>query len=370
MKAQKTGLFIGGSLLACLMAGCNAAQWEMEIKQALEAKGLVQNVNSQAAGEEPIVVTSIMDLRMSDLAKEARALLAADNYVEIEKRMEQLRSKPEEFLNGDSKLIVFYGGLAGVGRNGTDADWQKLEKRLLAWRKAQPKSVTVQVALMMTYYNGAFLARGEGYANEVTPEQGKLMAKRQEQGIKVLTSTMDAHDKCPGWHLAAQQLMFLEGVEREDYDFAVDKAVRQFPLFATDYHLRYTHYLMDRWYGEAGDWQANADKVAKAQPERKDGDILYARVLWYLIRLLDTDTAPELKEFDWTRAKRGFDLLLAQPESHAVAGAFAVAAWKQRDRPTLKRLFEQQLSNHIDYGVWSSKKQFQEARQWALGTSG
>jgi hypothetical protein len=363
---RKIGLLLSGSLAVCLVAGCNVAQLETEIKETIEAMDLVKKVNRQAAGEEPIIVTSIMDLRQSDLVKEIRELLAAGNYTEIEKRAAQLRSKPEEFLNGDSKLSVFYDGLSGVGRNGTDADWVKLEKRLLEWRKKHPQSVTVQVALMMAYYRGAFLARGEGYADEVTPEQGNLMHKRQEQGVKLLTSTMDSHDKCPGWHLAAQQLMFLEGVDREDYDFAVDKAVRQFPQFATDYHLRYAHYLMDRWFGEAGDWQAYADKVAKAQPEHKDGDILYARMLWYLIRLVDTDTAPELKAFDWTRAKRGFDLLLAQPESHAVAGAFAVAAWKQRDRATLKRLFEKQIGNHIDYEVWSSKEQFQQARKWAL----
>lgn len=356
---MKTTLLLCSLLLPPLLGGC-------VLRPFVELKEIKSAAQNQEQAKEPIVVTSIMDLRKSDLKKEARELLNAGNYAEIEKRMAVLRSKPEEFLDGDNKLAVFYDGLADVPGQATDADWLQLEKRLLAWRKKHPQSVTVQVALTMAYYNGAFLARGNGYSNEVTPEQAKLMEKRQEQGVQALAASRGADDKCPGWHLAAQEILFLEGVEREDYDLAADRAVRQFPRFATNYHLRRVHYLMNRWYGEPGDWQAFAANVAKNQPEREDGDILYARLVWYLIKMVDAETAPELKEFDWTRTKRGFDLLLAQPESHAASGAFAVAAWKQRDRPTLKRLFEKQIGNHIDYAVWSSKEQFQQAREWAF----
>jgi hypothetical protein len=362
---RKIGLLLSGSLAVCLVAGCNVAQLETEIKETIAAMDLVKKVNSQAADEKPIIVSTILDLRKNDLAKEARALLDEGNYAEIEKRMAQYRSSREEFLDGKSKLEVFYSGLADMRRNGTDAEWQKLEKRLLDWRKKHPKSVTAQVALAMTYYDGAHLARGNEFSNKVKPEQWELMQQRLDRGVEALTAAIPVKAQCPGWYLAAIDLLFLEGVEREAFDAVVNEGVARFPHM-TNFHISQVHYLMDRWYGEPGDWQEYASRIADTK-KGDDGDILYARCVWFLITMVDSRDAPELQEFDWARAKRGFEQLILRPESHAASGAFAVAAWLKRDRATLKQLFEKQIGNHIDFAVWRSTDQFKEARKWALG---
>ncbi len=365
MMNRKIGLFLSGGLLACSLAGCGAVVKSVQVgKDAVELAQIAQETHALVTAEEPVIVTSIMDLRQSDVSKEARTLLNAGNYAEIEKRMAQYRSSREEFIDGRSKLALFYGGLVSVRNSATDADWQKLEKRLLDWRKKHPKSVTAQVAVAMTYYHGAHLARGEDYSDKVKPEQWELMQKRLELGVEALTAAIPVKAKCPGWYLAALDLLFLEGVEREAFDAVTDEGVDRFPHM-TDYHRSQVHSLMDRWYGEPGDWQAYAARIADRK-KGQAGDILYARCVWYLITMVDSRNAPELQQFDWKRTKRGFDLLILQPESHAASGAFAVAAWLKRDRATLKQLFEKQIGNHIDFAVWRSKDQFKQARKWAL----
>ncbi len=335
------------------------------VKNATEVVEIVQDVRKLSQAEDPVVVDSVMQLRKQDLMKEASSLLAAGKYAEIEQRMAQYRRTRAEFLDGKSELSAFYDGLADGEENGTEAQWLQIEKRLLDWRKKHPESVTAKIAVAMTYYQGAHLARGAEYSDKVKAEQWELMEKRLKLSAQALTAAIPVKDKCPGFYLAAQRMLFLKGVDRDNFDSITQEGLKKYPQF-TGFHVNTANYLMDRWYGQHGDWQAYATAAAN-KLGGNEGDILYARLVWYMAKMANADTASEFGSFDWPRAKRGFELLLPQPEGHAAAAPYAVAAWKQRDRATLKHLMGQVLGNRVDFAVWTNKAQFKKARMWALG---
>ncbi len=348
---------LAGFLLAFTLAGCGLG------RDKVAPPASPPQAVSAAPSQKPPAVWPQNHLQQTALENQARQLLLDGKYAEIEKQAAQLRRSGEQFVDGKNKLLVFYHGLSDVPEQGTEADWQKLEKRLLAWRKQQLKSMTARVAVAMTYYHGGMLARGRRFAYKVTDKQWGLMAKRIAQAFKEVKATQWAMDKCPGWHLASQDVAFASSVNKETYDLVTDKALERFPN-VTNFHLGQVHYRMDRWNGEPGDWQAYAARVADSKPGEA-GDIFYARAVWYLIDILNDLKAAELKTFDWPRAQRGFEALMKTGDPYSVSGPYAVAAWLQRDRPTLKRLFDQHIGNQGDPTVWKRVETLVEARQWA-----
>lgn len=347
------------AFVALAVSGCGVN------RQQTAAPSQPAGGNSVASAQKPPAVWPQNHLQQQALENKARQLLREGKFAEIEKQAAQLRRSGGEFIDGKNKLLVFYLGLSNVPERGTEADWQQLEKRLLAWRKAQPKSVTARVAVAMTYFHGGMLARGRSFADKVTDKQWGLMAKRIAQSFKEVKAAQWAMDQCPGWHLASQSVGFASSVSRETYDLVTDKALERFPN-VTDFHLGQVHFLMDRWYGEPGDWQAYAAKIADSKPGEA-GDIFYARAVWYLIDTLNNLKADELKTFDWPRARRGFEALMKKGDPYSVSGPYAVAAWLQGDRPTFKRLLDKHIGNQGDPTVWKRVETFIEARQWAEG---
>jgi len=75
------------------------------------------------------------------------------------------------------------------------------------------------------------------------------------------------------------------------------------------YYFRMAIMLMPRWYGEEGELerfcQDAADHIGGI-----NGDILYARILWFLDRNFDLDNLGKRNpSIDWKRVKRGIEAL-------------------------------------------------------------
>lgn len=345
------------AFIALAVSGCGVN------RQQTAAPSQPAGGNSVASAQKPPAVWPQNHLQQQALENKARQLLREGKYAEIEKQAAQLRRSGEEFIDGKNKLLVFYLGLSDVPERGTEAEWQQLEKRLLAWRKAQPNSITARVAVPMTYFHGGMLARGRSFADKVTDEQWKLMGRRIWRAYDELKAARPVREQCPGWHYASQQVTFASELKLETHDFVTHKALERFPD-VTDFHFGQVHFLMDRWYGEPGDWQAYAAKIADSKPGEA-GDIFYARAVWYLIDTLNNLKADELKTFDWPRARRGFEALMKKGDPYSVSGPYAVAAWLQGDRSTFKRLLDKYIGNQGDPTVWKRVETFIEARQWA-----
>lgn len=352
---------IVGLFALFIAAGCGGNRNSVESSVSSHAPSV--NSPNIKNNEKPILVTSLLDVHSSEIKAEANKLLEAHNFTQIEKVADNYRRSQAMFIDGFWKLGHFYLGLVEVPDSAPDAEWEKRCELIRSWATSNPKSITAQVALARVYYEGAFRARGYDYANNVSQSQWETMKQRLDEATKVLTNSASMRNQCPGWYAVAQRVAFLKQRPLSEFDAITNEALRYFPHYY-DFYFEKTTYLMPRWFGKKGDWQKYAEEVAD-QMGGNDGDIFYARALWNMELMVDTENFVELSSFDWPRAKRGFNLLLNQPDSFAAAGAFARAAWLAKDHEQLKSLFDNQIQNHYDSDVWITEQEFQNAHNWA-----
>lgn len=342
-----------------------SAQWKGQWQQysASQTAASVLPVGES----EPILVTSKVDLAYDQIQTQGTDLIESGKFEDLEKQAAQYRKSQDKFLHGFWKIAALYQGMSEVSDSASDTEWEKRRQLLVDWAARSPRSITAHVALVRCYHAGAYRARGTDWASKVKPEQWKLMNERLDKAAGVLAASASMQNQCPGWFAAAQRAVFLKGRSQKEFDAITDEGLRLFPDY-DDFHFMRAKSLMVRWYGKNGDWQAYARRVADEvqRSKTKNGDELYAKIVWYIQDFADATNSHDLDGIDWERAKRGFDSLLKKPDSFAAASPCARVAWLVGDREKAKVLFKSTLDNHMDDGVWADKTEFQTARQWAL----
>jgi hypothetical protein len=301
-----------------------------------------------------------------------RRLLVRE-YNELDEMAGELRSQKTRFRNGQWKLRWFYAAFSKLGGSrswypvpfdGQNPDWNAIFDRLGEWKEAKPKSVTPRIALAHAWNTYAWEARGRSRAKTVNEEQWALFKQRLMESSRVLDEARQLEEKCPEWFIASQTLALGQGWPRARVLKLVEDAVE----FDPDYHGvlgGFAYYLVPRWYGEPGEWEAESLRwVARLGSPR--GEMSYARTLWELRDLGLWDDLFEENDIDWPTAKRGFLALLERhPDSFEIRSLFAVLSVQAKDRPQARALMEV-IGHRMDRGVWRSEKQFRWCRKWAM----
>jgi hypothetical protein len=292
-------------------------------------------------------------------------LLLAARYDSLEAIAESLRNRNARWPDGGWKLRTFYNHGFDISlRNATEADWQTHIRKLREWNAASPNSITAPVALAYALRNYAWKARGDAVANEVSEEGWRQMRQRLAEARAVLVQARKLPRVCPGWWMTAQGVALGEGWDRRIYEQLFQEAVRTEPSFE-NYYERKAIYLLPRWHGKVGEWEAFADTVANQLPAPL-GDQMYARMVWYTHRYLGDENVFEVSQISWDRTRQGLEeLVKAYPTSLELRSIFAYLAWKAADQPTARTQFIE-LGPRIDLGVWEDRPEFMEARKWAL----
>lgn len=177
--------------------------------------------------------------------------------------------------------------------------------------------------------------------------------------------------KCPHWWAVTQQVGLGQAWDRKTYDGLFAEAIGVEPDYTT-YYIQKLVYLLPGWHGEKGDWQAFARSAAETRGGEA-GDLLYARLIWYVLRqrnLTESYTEPSIS---WTLLDRSFAALLKRyPNNLTVMSAWAQlcrlsdaagAPQKQRARELFQRIGER-----FDGSIWRDEREFQSSRRWALGS--
>jgi Domain of unknown function (DUF4034) len=344
-------LFAGSALLLTLgltTPGCREARSSTEVPE----------------GTPEIVLRGEDALRVR-FGGDIQRLLLAGRYDSLEAMAESLRNRDVRWPNGGWKLRTFYNqGFDIALRNATEADWQAHLGKLRQWRGAYPGSITAPVAYAYALRSYAWEARGSAVANEVTEEGWRKMRERLSEARSVLVDARKLPRVCPGWWMTAQGIALGEDWDRKVYEELFQEAVRTEPSFE-NYYERKAIYLLPRWNGRAGEWEAFADTVANRLPAPL-GDQMYARIVWYTHEYMGDDNVFEESQISWDRTRRGFEeLIKAYPASLELRSIFAYLAWKAADQPTAKQQFIE-LGPRIDPGVWEDRPEFMEARKWAF----
>lgn len=298
-----------------------------------------------------------------ELQNRVRGLLKDRNWDELEKIVQELRTKKLRFPGGIWKLDLFYDGLAEPKKHTVPRDWDIFFTKLQEWKAAKPDSVTPLIALGRGYISYAWDARGGGYASTVTEEGWRLFRERLAKAREYLLETaMKMPDKDPEAYNALLTIARGQGWSRPDAAAWFHRAV----LIGSDYHGTYfamAVYLLPRWNGKPGDAERFVEEAAELCKE--EGNAMYARIAWHLSTYVGINQFFEEYTFTWPRMKEGFQKLQKlYPKSRRNQTAFCMFAYLAQDYDTARELFAE-IGDQWDQEVWRLKDGYLRCKELA-----
>ena len=141
----------------------------------------------------------------------------ARRFDELERLADDARSTQSCFGNGGWKIVQFYGALA-CANSEPESMWQLHDSIHQAWIAARPDSITARVARIEFLVDYAWQARGNGYANTITTEGGRIFEERLAAAHRALDESKTLGVAAPDWWSAGMGIALGEGWSREDYD--------------------------------------------------------------------------------------------------------------------------------------------------------
>jgi hypothetical protein len=152
------------------------------------------------------------------------------------------------------------------------------------------------------------------------------------------------------------------GWPREEMEAVFKKGVVIEPNYLQLYNAK-AYYLLPRWHGEPGEWEAFAQEVADARGG-EEGDILYTNIgrseAWSEGVEFFRDT-----RISYARMKRGFEASLRRYPNYVwEMNSFCYFACIAGDRETAKGLFNR-IGGLWEKDVWGQNDKFVQWQNWA-----
>jgi hypothetical protein len=287
--------------------------------------------------------------------------LIAEKFDELDRMADGYRRDKSRLPGGDWKLHVFYEALDAPQL--TDKDSAEHLEHLQKWMKLRPESITARVALATSLHRWAWVARGNGFANTVSPENVSLFLERSHEADIVLEGAREMKTMCPQWYSQMLAVGVAEGWEPARMKEIFDRGVQFEPGYQY-FYMQYADSILPKWYGKPGDSSAfakqSADKLGG-----DTGDMIYFEIASTLIKRGDGDFP--INELDWSRIQRGYHVLVQQyGANRRTENQLAFIAYKYRDTAVAKQQFAS-IGDDWANGVWRDRKLFDRARDWAAG---
>lgn len=272
----------------------------------------------------------------------------------------RLRKHRSRYSDAGWQLAHFYDGLlAGSGAFNKDvrpAFREALEK----WAGEMPASATPRTALALAHMHYAWSARGEGWANEVTPEGWEGFQRHLELAEKWCVEAESKPEKDPQlyatWITVAMGSCSEDSVLRGLFEkgFALDP----------EYLNLYSSYCQNLWPR----WGGSRKKIERFFAEVHErtrasmGEKMYAIVAdaQFCSGAVYGDSA------DWALVSKGFDQLLEEyPDSPYYLNRYCLLACFHKDKEKAKTLFDR-IGDEPHLPAWEYEKaKFNQARHWA-----
>jgi len=296
---------------------------------------------------------------IAEFRKQTRLLFNNQKFDELEALADQLRKSKARFGNGSWKLANFYD-CQTPSKEAPESLWELHAQKHKSWEASKPDSITARVAHAKFLVDYAWHARGHGWASTVTQTGWQLFDERLVEALKVLDDSIALKDKCPIWWRERMTVALGQGWSRAKYD-KVFEAAKILELEYWGYDIARAWYLMPRWHGEPGDWEAAA--AAEAIRPGSLGAEGYARAVIHLTRYYN-NIFKETKA-SWADTSKGLEILHKKyPDSLEILSDYCKLACLQRDRPLAKKLFDE-IGGRMYLGVWKKQDYFVGSRDWA-----
>jgi hypothetical protein len=280
-------------------------------------------------------------------------------FDELESIASDLRKNKALFGNGSWKTAQFYSAFE-CRSDEPESMWKLHDSIHRDWVATKKNSVTAMVALADFLVDYAWRARGNDFADTVTEEGWRLFRERLAAARDVLREASVLPEKDPNWGLVTLRVARGQEWKPSDVDTLVEEITAAEPKF-WGYHTERAFALLPRWFGNPGDWERYAEKVA-ARPDGL-GDELYARIVIHL-RGYHENIFKESKA-SWQKTKAGLRIMLQKyPQSLEIPSSAALLAGTAQDRPFAKEMFEK-LGGRYVASAWRKPERFTHVKHWA-----
>ena len=289
--------------------------------------------------------------------------LVTERFDNLDRMAAQYRSEKSRFPGGGWKLTAFYGALDAPQI--TDKDTREHLEHLRHWIAERPESITARVALATSLHRWAWVARGNGGADTVTPEGWRLFGERIDESLKVLKAAANLHEQCPQWYSEMMIVGLAQSWDAKRMEEIFDQGIQFEPGYFRLYK-QYANYLLPKWDGKPGDASAFA-KTAADNVGGEQGDVIYFHIATAVIG--KNGKGFGVHEMDWPRIQRGYQALTAQYGATGwLKNEIAYFAYEYRDAAFARQQFDL-IGDHWARSVWRDRVYFDRARDWAQSHS-
>ena len=298
-----------------------------------------------------------------EVSSSAYRLFSESKFSELETLAAKYRLSKERVKGGSWKLRALYDGLTSPASDKSigDNEWQAHLHQMQAWVESQPKSVTAHVAQAVAFIGYAWFVRGTKSSKDVDENAWPPFYDALKKAKESLNEVYDQRTQCVHWFVAMMAIQQLDGSEFHEFDSTFQEGTWLEPTYEYLYMLKAV-YLLPKWFGQPGDWEKFAKKVADGAGN-KYGDALYyfvANDMWinygaYMV---------SKSQVDWDRAKRGFAVV---DEMYGMdydrLNKMAQLAMMANDQEFGVAMFDR-LGDHWDPEVWN-RTNFELGKRWA-----
>lgn len=287
--------------------------------------------------------------------------LNAERFDDLDRMADGFRRSKARVAGGAWRLKQFYTALDP--KEPSDEAMKAHMAHIEHWMAERPDSITAAVALAGSLQTWAWMARGNGVADTVTPDGWKLFAERIERSQLVLERSEKLTPMCPQWYAEMLTVGLAQGWEQKQMKAMLDRGA----AFAPEYfylYKQYANYLLPKWEGKPGDSGAFAKAEADALGGDQ-GDFIYFEIATVVVKR--GNGVIDAKEMDWPRIKRGAQVLETQYKTtKSTLNQYAFMAYQYRDLETAAPLFAT-IGDNWGTAVWKQKANYDRARRWATG---
>lgn len=277
-----------------------------------------------------------------EVVLEARALLTAGRFEELDELAARYRDNEERTSSGVWKLPQFYHSFAGLMNTGIKDEkyWEVFDKMSRDYMNARPQSPTAIIMRARYLYRYAWKFRGGDWAHDVPREAWIPFYANIRRANQVLLDGKDIAAIDPEWYTLRAEILNADNSDPLEFDTNLQEGAAAFPTYSNLWFKTMIYYL-PRWHGDAGKIEALAD-YATSLSEDQEGQSMYARIYWYASEVQYHQASMFHKsEIDWDRMKIGINDILAEYPNQWNIQNFARFACLKEDLEFASELLEQ-----------------------------
>ena len=295
----------------------------------------IDKIKSNTGESSPESLTQILSVEASDAKSLASKLLRLKKYDEIDQVIRHFISTKSRNSKGESDLLNFFRGLSNVGSKSSLEAFKQSESRLDEWIENGTNSSYAKTAKALMLNSYAWKARGGGFASNVSNEAWKHFIQRSRQSQDLV---LDANDSSnPIWFYAFQQLATGLNMPKDQYYTLVSLGTTLHPEF-DEIHKNAVWYLLPRWHGVTGDWQAYRDEIVSNTRDNLRKKELYFFISSSAIRFEPPNQFQEL-DVNWEMFRQGAEVRDARFPSKSLQAYLCLIACLMKDKDSARRYF-------------------------------